>query len=85
MNFEDQYARHFRMVWNLCCTYLKHPADAEDAVQEVFLRLKGRALKQGAGTESLPQFLSECSGAGIRPPRAMNSSAEYVLTGMMGA
>ena len=39
MNFEDQYARHFRMVWNLCCTYLKHPADAEDAVQEVFLRL----------------------------------------------
>lgn len=39
MNFEAQYERHFRMVWNLCCTYLKHPADTEDAVQEVFLRL----------------------------------------------
>lgn len=39
MNFEAQYERHFRMVWNLCCTYLKNTADAEDAVQEVFLRL----------------------------------------------
>lgn len=39
MNFEAQYNRHFSMVWNLCVTYLKNPADTEDAVQEVFLRL----------------------------------------------
>ena len=37
--FEKCYRTHFQMVWNLCYTYLHHPADTEDAVQETFLRL----------------------------------------------
>ena len=37
--FEGCYHAHFTMVWNLCYTYLRNPADTEDAVQETFLRL----------------------------------------------
>ena len=33
----------------------------------------------------LRQFLSECNGAGIRPPRAMKSSLRNLLTGITGA
>lgn len=40
--FEVCYRTHFQMVWNLCYTYLRHPADTEDAVQETFLRLARR-------------------------------------------
>lgn len=36
---ERLYRLHFRTVWNLCLTFLREPADAEDAVQETFLRL----------------------------------------------
>ena len=32
------YRRHCKTVWNLCYTLLRHPQDAEDAMQEVFLR-----------------------------------------------
>jgi len=39
--FENCYRSHFRMVWNLCYTYLHNPADVEDAVQETFLKLAG--------------------------------------------
>lgn len=37
--FEASYRVHFQMVWNLCSTYLHNPADAEDAVQETFMKL----------------------------------------------
>lgn len=37
--FARLYAEHFRMVWNICLTFLKTPADTEDAVQDTFLRL----------------------------------------------
>ena len=37
--FTIAYAAQFRFVWNLCLTLLRNPADAEDAVQETFLRL----------------------------------------------
>lgn len=36
---ERLYELHFRTVWNICLTFLKNPADTEDAVQESFLRL----------------------------------------------
>lgn len=36
---EQQYLQHYKMVWNLCYTYLKHVQDVEDAVQDTFLRL----------------------------------------------
>lgn len=36
---EALYLENFRTVWNLCLTWLKNPADTEDAVQETFLRL----------------------------------------------
>lgn len=36
---ERLYELHFRTVWNFCLTFLKNPADTEDAVQESFLRL----------------------------------------------
>ena len=37
--FTNLYAAHFRLVWNVCLTLLRNPADTEDAVQETFLRL----------------------------------------------
>lgn len=42
---EASYHTHFRMVWNLCYTYLHHPADTEDAVQETFIKLARCAKK----------------------------------------
>ena len=36
---ERLYRLHFRTVWNICLSFLKNPADTEDAVQETFLRL----------------------------------------------
>ena len=37
--FENLYAAQFRLVWNVCLTLLRNPADTEDAVQETFVRL----------------------------------------------
>ncbi len=37
--FEAIYRRNVNTVWNVCITFLRNPADAEDAVQETFLRL----------------------------------------------
>ena len=37
--FTQVYAGQFRLVWNVCLTMLRDPADTEDAVQETFLRL----------------------------------------------
>ena len=36
---ERWYRADFRTVWNVCLTFLRNPADTEDAVQETFLRL----------------------------------------------
>ena len=36
---EQLYRLHFRMVWNICLSFLKNPSDTEDATQETFLRL----------------------------------------------
>lgn len=33
------YEAHYRMVWNLCYTFLRNVQDVEDAVQDTFLRL----------------------------------------------
>lgn len=37
--FTQRYEAHFRTVWNICLSFLRNPADTEDAVQETFLRL----------------------------------------------
>ena len=37
--FTELYEASFRLVWNVCLTMLRNPADTEDAVQETFLRL----------------------------------------------
>jgi RNA polymerase sigma-70 factor (ECF subfamily) len=37
--FTELYQRHVDMVYRLCYMYLKNPADAEDAVSTVFLKL----------------------------------------------
>lgn len=37
--FRQAYEQHGQMVYHICLNYLKNPADAEDAVQEVFLKL----------------------------------------------
>ena len=50
--FAKLYAAQFRFVWNLCLTLLRNPADAEDAVQETFLRL----LRQGSAPDSEAQL-----------------------------
>ena len=33
------YEAHYRLVWNLCYTFLRNVQDVEDAVQDTFLRL----------------------------------------------
>ena len=45
--FAACYRIHFQTVWNLCYTYLRNPADTEDAVQETFLKLArcGKAFR----------------------------------------
>lgn len=37
--FDDIYKRNVDMVYRLCYVYLKNTADAEDAVQSIFLKL----------------------------------------------
>jgi RNA polymerase sigma factor (sigma-70 family) len=44
------YERNVDTVWNVCITFLKNPADAEDAVQETFLRLMRSAPELGSET-----------------------------------
>ena len=44
------YERNVDTVWNVCITFLKNPADAEDAVQETFLRLLRSAPELGSET-----------------------------------
>ena len=39
MHITSIYERHFETIWNICFTFLKNPADTEDAVQETFVRL----------------------------------------------
>ncbi len=43
------YRENFRTVWNVCLSFLKNPADVEDAVQDTFLRLarEDRAFESG--------------------------------------
>lgn len=35
----DIYLRHADTVWRVCCSFMKNTSDAEDVVQETFLRL----------------------------------------------
>ena len=39
MNIEEIYKRHFDMVYRVSFSYLKSPADAEDAAADVFAKL----------------------------------------------
>ena len=42
-DWEEVYHRYVEMVYRTCVYFLKHPADAEDAVQTVFLRFLEKA------------------------------------------
>ncbi len=42
-DWEEVYHRYVEMVYRTCAYFLKHPADAEDAVQTVFLRFLEKA------------------------------------------
>lgn len=37
-NFRKVYEQHFDTVWHICLAYMKNKHDAEDALQETFLR-----------------------------------------------
>jgi len=37
--FNEVYDRHVRMVYNLCMNYLHNAQDAEEATQDVFLKV----------------------------------------------
>ena len=56
------YERNVDTVWNVCITFLKNPADAEDAVQETFLRLLRSAPELGSETHGAER-LQERAGA----------------------
>ncbi|HEY3542158.1 MAG TPA: sigma-70 family RNA polymerase sigma factor, partial [Gaiellaceae bacterium] len=45
------YRRHSQRVWRYCLTFLRRPADAEDAVQQTFLQAH-RALDRGVAPDS---------------------------------
>jgi len=44
----DIYQRHVQAVYRLCFSYMKNPADAEDAVSDTFCRM----IQSGAAFES---------------------------------
>lgn len=49
---EEVYRRNVALVYQVCYLYLKNPADAEDAVQTVFLKyLKAHVNFQDGGRE----------------------------------
>jgi RNA polymerase sigma factor (sigma-70 family) len=37
--YEEMFNRHSDMVWRLCLMYLRNKTDAEDAFQEIFIKL----------------------------------------------
>ena len=39
LNFEETYNQHKDMVFNLCLNYLQNPQDAEEATQDVFVKV----------------------------------------------
>ena len=53
---EARYRANFRTVWNICLSFLKNPADTEDAVQESFLRL-AQETKPFASEEHVKAWL----------------------------
>lgn len=54
--WEERYRTNFRTVWNVCLSFLRDPSDAEDAVQETFLRLI-REDREFAGEEHVKAWL----------------------------
>ena len=53
---EQHYLQHYKMVWNLCYTFLKNVQDVEDAVQDTFLRL-GRSDEAFEDAEHVKAWL----------------------------
>ncbi|MCL2057678.1 MAG: RNA polymerase sigma factor [Oscillospiraceae bacterium] len=46
-DIEAIYTRHFNMVYRICYSYLKNPADTEDATADVFVKLMRRGIVFG--------------------------------------
>lgn len=43
-DFEVFYERHWKYVYRLCFSYMKNPSDAEDCVEDAFVRALSRDL-----------------------------------------
>ena len=43
-DIEEIYTRHFDMVYRVCFSYLKNPADTEDATADVFVKLMRKSI-----------------------------------------
>lgn len=41
----EVYERHYLMLYRICFTYMKNPADTEDMVQETFMQLMNKGPK----------------------------------------
>lgn len=37
-DFRDVYEKYFNNIWHICLAYMKNTSEAEDALQETFLR-----------------------------------------------
>ncbi|HQV52791.1 MAG: RNA polymerase sigma factor [Flavobacteriales bacterium] len=66
--FNEVYDRHVRMVYNLCMNYLHNPQDAEEATQDVFMKVH----------EGLSKFRGEAAVRTWIYRVAINTSLDHI-------
>jgi len=54
--FKEVYARHARMVYNLCLNYLRNTDDAAEATQDVFIKVHAK-LSEFKGDSTLTSWI----------------------------
>ena len=55
--FEESYGRSVDMLYRICFSYLKNPADAEDAVSDVFVKLLRHGDRFQSGEHEKPWLI----------------------------